>query len=206
MESDLKGQPAEAGRTALSRRQILVGAVASAIVAGAPSALASAKKVSRKAPVAGREAWDLGFRRYMMAAATLLDGRILVTGGYDRPASNKSRLRPLASCFIMSPDGGTCVPVEPMILPRARHAAATMPDGRVVVFGGMSEAPTASIEIFDPFTGHWEVAEPMLQARYDHVAVVSGAYVHVFGGSGMGILSSVESFMVTSSRGASPQP
>ena len=63
--------------------------------------------------------------------------------------------------------------VAPMLQPRLGHAAAPLPDGRVLVTGGRSGTAIAalrSVEAFDPATGSWQALNPMLEARLGHSA------------------------------------
>jgi len=63
-------------------------------------------------------------------AATLADGRIFVTGGYDGP-------RLIASSEIYDPITNTWRDAAPMPSARGDFAIATLPDGRVLVAGGL---------------------------------------------------------------------
>lgn len=181
------------GAPSLTRRQVLAGAAAAAVSAGIPSALAGGlpRKAQQKRVRTNRS--DIPLRRYMAASAVLEDGRILVMGGYDRPWSGDGPApTPLRSAAIYDPRTGQWRSAAPMAIPRARHAAAALSDGRVAVVGGMSMNPTASVEIYDPATNTWNAAAPLAQPRYDHSAVFDGMRIYVLGGSGQIMLSSIE--------------
>jgi len=135
-------------------------------------------------------------RRYMAAAATLADGRILVTGGYDQPWTDEITPSPLNSAMLYDPRNGTWTTAAPMMTPRARHAAVTLPDGRVAVIGGMGLSATASVEIYDARTNQWRSAPSLAQPRYDHSAVLDGGNIYVLGGSAASMLSSVELYQL----------
>ncbi len=184
-------KPRGPDRPALSRREVLAGAAAAALVVGTKSVSAmpafqrfgaQAKTAATKAPV----------MRYMAAAATLGDGRILITGGYDRPWTDESTPTALQSAVIFDTRTGEYAVAASMRVPRARHAAVTLVDGRVAVLGGIGINPTASVEIYDPGTDTWTVSTPLAQPRYDHAAVSDGNGVYVFGGSAQSMLSSTE--------------
>ncbi|MGH2837580.1 MAG: kelch repeat-containing protein, partial [Thermoleophilaceae bacterium] len=70
--------------------------------------------------------------------------------------------------------------------PRNDHTATALPDGRIVVIGGrVSEAPLASVELFDPSSGAWRTAGTMTVARYDHAAtLLNDGRILVTGGRG----------------------
>ena len=92
--------------------------------------------------------------------------------------------------------------VADMAEPRERHAAAMLPDGRVMVIGGQSifrdpdgtgrdYAQLGSTEIFDPATGTWTAGPPLRDPRDDHDALaLPDGRILVGGGS----VSSVEIF------------
>lgn len=128
----------------------------------------------------------------MAAAAVLGDGRILVTGGYGRPFTAKDSPAPLNSAAIYNPSTGEFTVAAPMQLPRARHAAIALKDGRVAVIGGVSFEPTASIEVYDPGSDTWTYSMPLAQPRYDHAVASDGDTVFVIGGSSQSMLTSVE--------------
>ncbi|HWD38819.1 MAG TPA: kelch repeat-containing protein [Fimbriimonas sp.] len=191
-------------RPALSRRDVLVGAAATALVTAVPAAAsAAARSKSKRNPAIPP---DMPVRRYMAAAAVLLDGRVLVTGGYDQPDTGRSAPNALCSAMIFDANNGRWTEVASMNSPRARHAAVTLRDGRVAVLGGMGMVPMSSIEVYDPNTDSWQVTGSLAQPRYDHMAVTDGYHVYVLGGSSQSIATSVETFHVDNAFSTSPQP
>lgn len=128
----------------------------------------------------------------MAAAAVLGDGRVLVTGGYGRPWNGGKAPPALNSVIVYSPASDSSSVAAPMRLPRARHAAVALRDGRVAVLGGVGLKPTASIEVYDPATNSWRLVGSLAQPRYDHSAVYDGHTIYVMGGSGLEMLSGVE--------------
>ncbi|HWD38821.1 MAG TPA: kelch repeat-containing protein [Fimbriimonas sp.] len=131
-------------------------------------------------------------RRYMAAAVTLPDGRMMLTGGYDRPWKEKAAPQPLNTVLLLSPGESRWYAGPTMNLARARHAAVVLPDGRVLVIGGYSQNATASVELYDPHQETWTFIDPLDQPRYDHVATTDGRFVYVVGGSSQSMLSGVE--------------
>lgn len=181
------------GTPSLTRRQVLAGAAGAALAAGIPLARAAETSHQVRAEKRRLEPTDQKLRRYMAASAALPDGRILVTGGYDRPWNGSDKPpTPLRSAMIYDPANQAWTVAAPMATPRARHAAVTLADGRVAVIGGMSQNPTASVEIYDPARNAWQMGASLAQARYDHSAVADGDLVHVLGGSNSMMMSGVE--------------
>ncbi len=106
----------------------------------------------------------------------LEDGSVMVTGGFKGEAgeyvSQSSRLVATDETWIYQ-DGSWIGPIA-MHNPRALHAATALPDGRVLVAGGVVEAsnyfslyntdPLACAEIFDPQTGLWDEVSPCTES------------------------------------------
>ncbi|HEX5504058.1 MAG TPA: kelch repeat-containing protein [Thermomicrobiales bacterium] len=113
--------------------------------------------------------------------ATLLrDGRVLVVGG-DAGAAGAPDTPATAEVF--DPTNGTWTPVAPLGTARIGHAAALLPDGRVLVTGGRGLRTTDTTALFDPATGKWTPGAPMLVPRADHTATaLPGGRVLVAGG------------------------
>jgi hypothetical protein len=62
------------------------------------------------------------------SATLLLDGRVLVAGGFHAPGGNKADL--------FDPASGVFIPAGTMVKMRATHTATLLSDGRVLVAGG----------------------------------------------------------------------
>jgi hypothetical protein len=104
-------------------------------------------------PVQGRAATGAPSVARVMAAATLLlDGRVLVTGGFGGPYANYSSA--VASAEIWDPSSGAFSATGSMAQERVGHTATLLSDGRVLVIGGTEPkgSPT-SAEIWDEATG-----------------------------------------------------
>ena len=94
--------------------------------------------------------------------ATLLpDGRVLIIGGYtcgrDREGWCVSKSVPTASAELYEPRTGTFSKTGSMSVARAYATATLLPDGRVLVAGGLSTSSKAnrSADLYDPATGHF---------------------------------------------------
>jgi len=179
------------GQSVISRRTVLAGAASAAILAATPIAFAAGKDFHRYRGASGT-LLSGPVQRYLASSVLLPDGRVMVIGGYDRPWNGGKAPMPSSSVFVFDPDSEAWSSVAEMNLPRARHAAVVMTDGRVAVLGGISKLPTASVEIYDPRTDQWTIAQPLQQARYDHTATIDGGTVYVLGGSGQRMISTVE--------------
>ena len=195
MKHPAKSEAKPIGAAWLTRRQLLAGTAATAL------ATAFAGKSAASSPGRGSKrnlsSQVKAVRRYMAAAAHLGDGRILMAGGYDRPWNGDKAPMPLNSAVIYDPRTDTWNEASPMKVPRARHAAVTLPDGRVAITGGYGLSPLSSVEIYDPRTDTWSTSQPMIQPRYDHSAVSDAGAIYLLGGSSHTMLGGVEVLPVT---------
>jgi hypothetical protein len=103
--------------------------------------------------------------RAFPTATRLVDGRVLIVGGFTA----------LASAEIYDPDTGAFTPTGPMATPRGGPAVAPLPDGRVLVVGGSDIAGDRSAEstaeIYDPLTGRFTQAPAPTTSRLAATAV-----------------------------------
>ncbi|MBL9039406.1 MAG: hypothetical protein JNG84_12885 [Archangium sp.] len=121
--------------------------------------------------------------------ATLLkDGRVLVTGGTaEETTGDSARFVPLSSAEVYDAKANRWSAVAPMREARNGHTATLLPDGKVLVVGGMRERRNLlrSAEVFDPATTSWTPFAPLHAGRWQHSAVVTTAGdVWVIGGRG----------------------
>lgn len=188
-------ESADGGVRGISRRSVL-GGLAAALVAPALVGKAWARggePLGRSRPL--NEQFDaqapeqIGagpariapLPRFGHSATTLGDGRILVAGGW-RQGGTSALNPPLAAVQIYDPAGDVWAGVASLKTARAEHAAVALPDGRVLVLGGLRHAPLADAEVYDPARDTWTRIAPMGQARYGHAATVSEGLVIVTGG------------------------
>src|SRR5579871_4947747 len=69
---------------------------------------------------------------------------------------------------------GSIVPAASMLAPRSGHTATLLPDGRVLIAGGMRRNQDfyKSAELYDPTTGKFQPTGEMNFARVGHAAVL----------------------------------
>jgi hypothetical protein len=140
------------------------------IVSAAVAAVSGQAGVTVSAPVHAR--------REQIAAARLLDGRVLIAGGLS-PAVTL-----MAQAEIFDPATGTFAAIPPMSTARRSHTATVLPDGRVLVAGGLTlaGAAIATAEIFDPASGTWSPTGSLNTGRGKQTATLVGTKVLLAGG------------------------
>jgi hypothetical protein len=71
-------------------------------------------------------------------------------------------------------NAGSLSPATPMLQPRSGHTATLLPDGRVLIAGGMrgNQDFYKLAELYDPATGKFQPTGEMNQRRVGHVAVL----------------------------------
>jgi hypothetical protein len=110
----------------------------------------------------------------MFAEATLLnDGTVLITGGADISTSstNVETWTPRAP-ELYDPPTGAFRTTGSMVTARVGTTATLLPNGRVLVTGGVDDRGTtlSSAELYDPKTGEFSVTGSMAGARAGHTA------------------------------------
>lgn len=129
--------------------------------------------------------------------------RVLVVGGAD---GNDPNLPSLATAELWDPTTNNFTPVASMATPRQFQSASVLPNGEVLVAGGINQ-PTglppdqASAEIYDPVHDTWRSGSTMTTARDSQTSTLFSTFpakVLVAGGfSGANFLSSAEIFQPT---------
>ncbi len=83
-----------------------------------------------------------------------------------------------------------------MLAPRSGHTATLLPDGRVLIAGGMRRNQDfyRSAELYDPTSGKFQPTGDMLMARVGHAAVLlpSGKVLIAGGWIGHGVTDEAE--------------
>ena len=108
-------------------------------------------------------------KRADVAAVLLDDGTVFTAGGYS-PSYDGTDL----TAEIFNPDNNSfsLVTVDLVYSRKGYHTITKLNDGRVLITGGWLPPPDdKKTEIYDPFTGLFSPAEPLLEERRDHSAV-----------------------------------
>ena len=122
--------------------------------------------------------------------ATLLkNGQVLLAGGeQDGTAATVT-----SRAELYNPATGTWSATSSMTTPRAGHTATLLPNGQVLVAGGIGTCVNfscpilASAELYNPATGTWAQTGSMTVARYEHTAtLLPSGQVLVAGGTSNG--------------------
>jgi hypothetical protein len=102
-------------------------------------------------------------------ATTLLDGRVLVTGGNDGMTGAV-----LDAASMLDVVGDTFTAVGPMLTARDFHTATRLRDGRVLIVGGVTAdgLTIADAELFDPATDTFSPTGSLTFGRGGHSATL----------------------------------
>lgn len=106
--------------------------------------------------------------RHSPTLTLLADGSVLVAGSESpRLANGTGAIVAIASTERFDPQTNQFVAGSPMTVARSGHSAAPLPDGRVLVLGGVDDKGRflASAEVYDPATGTFTPVGSMSQPR-----------------------------------------
>jgi len=130
-----------------------------------------------------RPAAPMSKPRYVHAATLLIDGRVLVAGGWYA-TSNSDPSHNTAE--IYDPATNTWAATGSMTGARADYSLVRLADGRVLAAGGVDPAYTvqASSEIYDPATGVWAATgKLMVGTMWPAVGLLPDGRVLIAGGA-----------------------
>ena len=125
-------------------------------------------------PAAGRWrlAGVLGRYRLGHTATRLNDGTVLVAGGVHYTTSGDQN-GSIADTEIYDPTTEVCSFVGPLNMARSGHTATLLPNGSVLVVGGVGgSGPLNSTELYDPATQTWTLADDLNTARSGHTPIL----------------------------------
>ncbi len=131
--------------------------------------------------------------REMHTSTLLLDGRVLLTGGYSQEFLASTAISPAE---LYDPVSGTFASAGIMRTPRFGHTATRLPDGRVLIAGGYdtNAYSLSTAEIYDPAAGTFTATANMTAARSLHTATLlqSGKVLIAGGVGGGGTMATAE--------------
>ena len=124
--------------------------------------------------------------RAFFSVAELLNGDVLVAGGFDVGAIFTGGPPIFPDAEVYDWHANAWRTVAPMHVGRAAAVPVVLHDGRVMVIGGVTATQTITntVEIYDPRTDTWSFTGNLNDARFeDHTAfVIPGDRVFVAGG------------------------
>ena len=133
-------------------------------------------------PATGRwsETGSLNTERARHTATLLPSGKVLVVGGESEIEMAGVGRFPgsIDTVELYDPTTGAWEQVASLAEGRMQHTATLLRDGRVLIVGGthlpgdVAARALASTEIYDPETGSWDRAMPLVTQRWDHAAIL----------------------------------
>ena len=131
--------------------------------------------------------------RFVFTATTLQNGKVLVAGEPSRTTPT------LTLADLYDPATGTFTPTGSMHNARVGFAATQLPDGKVLVEGGVNNTMRVkTAEIYDPATGTWSITASMKQAREAQSAILLKDGTVLVSGGNMDLYPLYRSPMVAS--------
>jgi WD40 repeat protein len=183
-ETDFSGRPNETATLLPNGKVLLAGGRTQSGVSG------SAQLYD---PASGTVAatGSLGNARAWHTATLLANGKVLVSGGATGVTSNSG---PLISAELYDPASGTWTATGSLSAFRMAPTATLLPNGEVLLAGGLNGGYLASAELYDPASGTWTATGSLSAGRVSHTAtLLPNGKVLVVGGSGnSGFLASAE--------------
>lgn len=124
-----------------------------------------------------QRAGSLNVARMAHAATRLLDGRVLISGGYDVTLPGTAFDSVFRSTEIYDPGTSQFTPGPDMTVPRRQHVATNLRDGRILLTGGIQLrgsgfGASPATEIYDPTTGVFTATDRMARGRWLHTATL----------------------------------
>ena len=136
---------------------------------------------------------DMTAPRTFHTATLLPTGKVLISGGRTGFYTGLSTGR----ADLYDPDSGTFGATGSMATARAAHTATLLPDGRVLIAGGVETWPdgiVASAELYDPATGTFTATGNIVTGHAFHTAILlNNGKVLIIGGLQYGIRPGADS-------------
>lgn len=122
-------------------------------------------------------------RRAAHTATLLLEGRVLLAGGFQE--DGRGREIAIASAELYDPQLQTFTPARPMNEPRDGHTATLLPDGRVLIVGGWGiSSRSTTAEMYVPAAGEFVYVKSLPAPRAGHTAtLLADGRVLIVGGT-----------------------
>lgn len=159
-------------------RVVWVGIAVTITGASVPALAGDAASFSPAAPMHRARAFQ--------TSTELLNGNILVAGGYDGTAFFTGGAPVFPDSEIYDWHAGTWRTVAPMHVARAAAVAVRLDGGRVLVVGGFDSTFNAidSAEVYDPRSNSWTFTGPLHSRRAEDftAALLPGGRVLIAGG------------------------
>ncbi|HEY1907077.1 MAG TPA: kelch repeat-containing protein [Myxococcaceae bacterium] len=122
----------------------------------------------------------MGTERRLHTVTLLRDGRVLIAGGFVCCVVEGQTVSETATAAaeLFDPATGNFTPTGSMAVPRALHQATLLPDGRVLLSGGVGDGGSPGApgpehaEVYDPATGTFSAAGDLQSSRFLHTAIL----------------------------------
>ncbi|HET9388324.1 MAG TPA: kelch repeat-containing protein [Steroidobacteraceae bacterium] len=122
--------------------------------------------------------------RWGHTATLLQNGQVLIAGGASASSAPGSQVVIVTSTELYHPDTNTWTAGANLLSQRVQHTATLLPNGKVLVVGGLQEGPGTAAEIYDPIANNWTPAADLPFAPvFGHTAtLLANGKVLVAGG------------------------
>ena len=170
-----------------------------ALVAGgnSNSSILATAEIFSPATNAWRLTGSMAKAREAFAAVTLANGRVLVMGGVGLGVGGRAVV--LGSAELYDPATRKWTAAGSLAVPRFRHTATLLNDGKVLVASGCDFdssciTKTSTSEIYDPATNRWSLSGSMIategRANFTSVRLKDGRVLAIGGNTFVGDLKS----------------
>jgi hypothetical protein len=167
-----------------------------------PHALASAQLYDPKTRTWSATS-SMNVARERPACVRLLDGRVLVAGGWRRPEATAQR-----SAELFDPSTGRWALTDPLLVRHGPASAVLLRGGDVLLAGGFGDQadPQSDAERYVVSTGTWRSAGNLSEPRFAPMFVLPGGRVIAIGGWGTRASARVDLYRPTRNDWVRGQP